>query len=206
MLIHGGRIWRAFEHNIRNVWAAGFSSVVISAPLNATDLTDPKAWTLSGEIAFDAVAGLVPPSWNPLPALVTPNYGWLEGGAVEPVGGEGDGGINVLLRVNSHPSANKAALLYLSGPGATPQFVQWIDPFPGGMSKFTVRRDSASGMAVSGGNNGRTAAPPTGLYVTLSNNIQDDSVTLPPHCGAVALPNKPVSWCVLSLEEPAAAC
>ena len=37
------------------------------------------------------------------------------------------------------------------------------------MTKFTVRRDPVSGM-----------------YVTLSNNIEDERVTAPPVCGALA--------------------
>lgn len=186
VLLHGGRLWRAFEHNTGKGWATGFAAVVVSAPANATDLLDPAAWTLSGELPFAAVADRVPASWG-IPAVVS-NFGWLEGGAVEPVGGDADPGINVVLRVNSQPAANKGALLYLPGPADTPRFVSWVDPMPGGMSKFTVRRDAPPG-------GGAPAPPYTGLYVTLSNWVNDESVTFPPSCAALPAPTGPVPCC-----------
>ena len=184
VLLHGGRLWRAFEHNTGPGWASGYAALVASAPADAPDLTDPRAWTLSGELNFSSVAPLVPPAWRAPYPLVAPAYGWLEGGVVPPP--DGGPGVSVLLRVNSRPAANKAALLRVAAPDAAPTFVQWVDPFPGGTSKFTVRRDDAGG----------TRAPPaTGLYVALANNVADASVTLPPTCGAVALPAAPVPCC-----------
>lgn len=168
----GQRIYRAYEHNTSPGWAVGYSSVIISAPLDGkSDLLSPSAWSLSGELPFSKVAGLVPANWT-RPAVV-PGYGWLEGGVVEP-SDPTDPGVYVILRVNSQPTANKGALLYLptpSVPGAPLLFKQWIEPFPGGMTKFDVRRDP---LPLSQGG--------TGLYVTLSNNIVDDSVSLAPTC------------------------
>ena len=57
-------------------------------------------------------------------------YGWLEGNAVQPVDAA-DGGVHILLRVNSLPSANKAALLHVANATAVPTFVEWVE-FPGG--------------------------------------------------------------------------
>lgn len=165
VLQHAGRWWRAYERN-DGAWAAGYGSFVLSAPVGS-DLMSPASWNASGILDFSSVLPLVPASWSS--PLVASSFGWLEGNAVEPVGGESDSGINIVLRVNSIPAANKAALLYLANATGTPSFVGWIDPFPGGMTKFTIRRDPASG-----------------LYVTLSNFIQDDSVTAPPVCGAVS--------------------
>ena len=158
-----GRIWRAFEHNVGAGWASGYAVVVLSAPAHAPDLLDPAAWTASGELPFVSVLPFVPPSWA-RPGVVSA-FGWLEGGAVEhehvvP-------GIAVMLRVNSLPAANKAALVTLSAPDAVPAFGGWVD-FPGGMTKFSVRRDNV-----------------TGLYVTLSNNVSDESVSSPPACAAL---------------------
>jgi hypothetical protein len=175
VLLHAGRIWRAFEHNVGPGWASGYSTLVVSAALDAPDLLDPSAWTLSGELPFSAVASLVPANWSD--ALVTSGFGWLETNAVEPVDLT-DTGVMLMLRVNSLPAANKAALLHVATPTAAPTFVAWVDPFPGGMSKFTVRRD-----------------PVTKVYLTLSNQVNDASVTLPPSCGPVSAPAGKVGCC-----------
>lgn len=175
VLSWAGRLWRAVEHNVGpGGWGVGYASLVLSAPSGVgTDLLSPASWALSGELPFASVAHLVPPSWSR--EGVVPGYGWLEGGPVEPPGSN-DTGIFVMLRVNSQPTANKAALLRLDSgaPGAPLTFVSWVDPFPGGMSKFDVKRD-----------------PVSGLYVTLSNDIQDDSVSLPPTCSYVTPPAPP---------------
>ena len=174
----GGRLWRAFEHNIGPGWASGYASVVLSAAEGAPDLLAPAAWTLSGALPFAAVAPLVPANWSfaPPPYSVKTGFGWLEGNAVE---AEGGAGIYVLLRVNSAPAANKAALLELAGPAAAPTFKAWVEPFWGGNSKFSVKRDAA-----------------TGLYVTLATNVAEPAgVTLPPTCGPVALPRAPLPCC-----------
>lgn len=169
VLLAAGRLWRALEHNTRPGWATGYAACVLSARADAPDLLDAGAWTLSGELPFaGAVAARVPAAWAR--PDVASAFGWLEGGAVDP-GDGGASGVRVLLRVNSLPAANKAALLALAAPGAAPAFVQWVDPFPGGMSKFTVRRDAA-----------------TGLFVALANNVSDDGVSLPPTCAAAAPP------------------
>ena len=176
VLLAGGRLWRALEHNTAPGWASGYSVCVLSAAADAADLLDPGAWTLSGELPFaGAVAARVPAGWRR--PEVASTFGWLEGGAVDP-GDGGASGIRVLLRVNSLPAANKAALVSLAAPGATPVFEQFIDPFPGGMTKFSVRRDAASG-----------------LFVSLTNNISDDSVSFPPSCGATAEPSGPLPCC-----------
>lgn len=170
VLLSGGRLWRAFEHNI-GAWGSGYASVVISADANAPDLSDPNAWTRSGELSFASVLHLVPSNWSdaPAPYTVTPNYGWLEGNAVER--DDGQAGIFIVLRVNSPPAANKAALLELAGAAATPVFIKWIEPFYGGNSKFSIKRDPASG-----------------LYVALvSAVVEPAAVTLPPSCGPVSL-------------------
>jgi hypothetical protein len=171
---NAGRLWRAFEWNT-GPWGSGYSSVVLSAPANATDLLDKSAWTLSGALPFSNVSHLVPSNWsNP---LVTSSAGWLEGNAV--VLPDGSDGIGIMLRVNSVPAANKAAFLTLSGPTAVPEFAGWVENFPGGMSKFSIRQDNS-----------------TGLYVTISNYIQDARVTLPPICGlATGAVTGPVSCC-----------
>ena len=168
----GGRLWRALERNSGAGWAAGYAACVLSARADAPDLLDAAAWTLSGELPFASVAASVPAGWRD--AAVASSFGWLEGGAVD----DGEGGVAVLLRVNSLPAANKAALLTLAAPNATPAFAGWVDPFPGGMTKFSVRRDAASG-----------------LFVTLANYVADASVSLPPSCAALPAPAGPLPCC-----------
>jgi hypothetical protein len=194
----GGRLWRAFERNDGPDWPGSYTSLVMSAAANASDLLEPSAWTLSGGLPFSSVASKVPSSWQH--PSVSSNFGWLEGNVVEPP--DGSLGVSILLRVNSAPAANKAALLSLAEPNGVPVFVSWVD-FPGGMSKFTVRRDAASGS-----------------YVTLSNYVNDAKglealVSLPPTCGpltnASALGvSKTLSCCSISQAEactpPPAAC
>lgn len=176
VLEFAGRLWRALEHNTAPGWASGYSVVVLSAAADAPNLLDPAAWTLSGELPFaGAVRARVPAAWAR--AGVVSSYGWLEGGAVDP-GDGGSSGIRVLLRVNSLPAANKAALVSLASATATPVFESWIDPFPGGMTKFSVRRDAVSG-----------------LFVSLTNNVSDDSVSFPPSCAALPSPAGPLPCC-----------
>jgi hypothetical protein len=172
VVLVGGRLWRALERNVGAGWASGYSSCVLSARADAPDLLDAAAWTLSGELPFSSVAASVPAHWRD-PAVAS-NFGWLEGGTVD----DGNGGVAVLLRVNSLPAANKAALLTLAAPNATPAFAGWVEPFPGGMTKFSVRRDAV-----------------TGLFVTLANNVSDASVTLPPSCAALPAPTGPLPCC-----------
>ena len=173
ILVHGGRLWRAFELNVGPEWAAGYAALVISCAMTA-DLMDPTSWTISGSLPFSSVRSLVPSQWTN-PALAS-NFGWLEGNAVAPLNAS-DSGVNIVLRVNSLPAANKAALLYVPSASSTPVFQAFLE-FPGGMSKFSVRKDSS-----------------TGVFVTISNNIQDDSISFPPVCGSVLAPTHSVGPC-----------
>jgi hypothetical protein len=100
VLLHAGRLWRAYEQNT-GAWASGYSTVVISAAADAASLLAPSAWTLSQPVPFSVVAGLVPASWAV--QGVTPAYGWLEGNAVAPPN-DSDAGIYIMLRVNSQVS------------------------------------------------------------------------------------------------------
>ena len=158
-----GRLWRAYERN-DGAWASGYAAFMASADASAAvNIMDPSAWTMSDVLDFSTVASRVPSNWSS--PLVVSGFGWLEGNAVPPVNAS-DTGMHIVLRVNSLPVSNKAALLHVTNATSAPTFVAWIDPFPGGMSKFTIRKD-----------------PVSGLYVTLSNNIKDERVTAPPVCG-----------------------
>jgi hypothetical protein len=108
-----------------------YAALLLSANASSVDLLDPAVWTLSGELPFSAVAASVPPTWNNATVgLVVPQLGWLEGNAVEPTPDTEGTVAHILLRVNSQPAGNKAALLGLAAPDAPPVFVAWVD-FPG---------------------------------------------------------------------------
>jgi hypothetical protein len=133
VLHHGGRLYRAFEDCTPCDWGRGFRAAVISAADDA-DLLDAASWTMSNSLPFD-------PAWAP---AHWDNPGWLEGNLVEAP----DGGLVNILRVNSDPDADVAALVTVHDGGRRLAF----DPangflaFPGGMTKFTIRRDPASGL------------------------------------------------------------
>jgi len=142
----GGRLYRAVEDCDPCVWGSGFRSCVISAD-EAADLLDAASWTMSNKLPFDPA--WTPPAWGQVDVP-----GWLEGNVVE----SPDGELWNILRFNSAPAVDKAAMVRVEEDGARLDFdpgTGFID-LPGGMTKFTIRRD-----------------PATGLYLTLSNNNTD---------------------------------
>lgn len=145
VVLHQGRLYRAFEDCDPCVWGPGFRSLVMSAPAD-DDLLVAGNWTMSSRLAFDPE--WVPTEWGPLEAP-----GFLEGNVVVAPDGE----LLNILRCNSCPGVDKAVVLRLSWDGGLlrQSFARFID-FPGGMTKFTIRRD-----------------PVSGLYLTLSNNNTD---------------------------------
>lgn len=145
MLFKNGRIYRAFEDCEPCVWGQGFKSLVISIDENA-DLLDASNWTMSNKLAFDRA--WLPEEWETLN-----NPGWLEGNVVETPDSE----IWNILRFHSEPLVDKAAIVRVSQDGKRISFdpKDFID-FPGGMTKFSIRRD-----------------PETKLYLTISNNNTD---------------------------------
>ena len=146
VLRHAGRLYRAFEDCDPCEWPRGFQSCVISASEDS-DLLNAASWTMSNKLRFDP--GWVPAEWGNLDAP-----GWLEGNVVATP----DGPLVNILRLHSAPRVGLAAVVDVLEEGRRVEF----DPatgfieFPGGMSKFTIRRD-----------------PVTGLYLTLANNNTD---------------------------------
>ncbi len=143
VLISNNRIYRAFEDNNPLNWPEGFKSLVISADVNS-DLMNPENWTMSNKLAFN-------PAWW---GGGSPEPGWLEGNMVEAPNGE----LWNILRFHSDPVVDKAAIVKVSRDGTTVSFdpaTGFID-FPGGATKFTIRRD-----------------PVTEKYIALVNNNTD---------------------------------
>lgn len=151
---HRGRLYRAFEDNDPIGWPQGFQACVISCPTDA-DLLKADSWVMSNKLPYDPTTD--PPEFGGAftggvhTRKVTQAAGWLEGNIV--VGP--DGALWNVMRVNSAPVCDRVAFIRVLDEGREIRF----DPadfvaFPGGMSKFTIRRD-----------------PVDGLYWTLSNNI-----------------------------------
>ncbi len=146
---HKGRLYRAFEDCDPCDWGTGFKSLVVSAPVGA-DLLDAASWTMSDKLAFD-------PAWVPAKWNKPTKPGWLEGNVVV----DPQGSLVNILRFNSEPEVDKAALVRIA-EGRDGSMKLSFDPstgyldFPGGMTKFSIRRDQS-----------------TGMYLTISNNNTD---------------------------------
>ena len=150
ILVHGGRLYRAFEDCRDARWGSGFQSLVVSARVDA-DLLDAANWTMSNKLAFDPA--WVPEDWG---KLVNP--GWLEGNVVA----DRDGQLWNILRFHSDPLADKAAMVQLSADGTALAFdpgTGFID-FPGGMTKFTIRWDESTAQYLALCNNNTDPARP----------------------------------------------
>jgi hypothetical protein len=145
VVVHQGRIWRAFEQFAPTAPTREFRAFVVSAPESA-DLLDAASWTRSSSLVHRR-------EW-----LATRNAEWLEGNIVV----ARDGSLRNLLRVESHPAIG--APFSLPGPNAgIPRFevaaalrvaadgrAVSFDPsrdyvhFIGSEAKFTIRYDPES--------------------------------------------------------------
>lgn len=145
VIVHDGRVWRAFEQFAPTAPERAFRAFVMSAPEDS-DLLQAASWTCSNALPFDK-------AW-----LNTRNAEWLEGNVVvTPAGGIVD-----ILRVESHPAAGAAfelpgtaraiprfevaAMMTVSADGRRVAFDPARDfiHFIGGESKFTIRFDPES--------------------------------------------------------------
>ncbi len=145
-----GRIYRAFEDNVTQEWPKGFHSLVISADADA-DLLKASSWRKSNHLAYNQETD--PPEFasgaEHLPGGRA--AGWLEGNVVV----DTQGNLLNILRVNSLPIVNRAAIVNVLDEGRRVEFdskTGFIE-FPGGMTKFAIRYD-----------------PKTKRYWTLANN------------------------------------
>jgi hypothetical protein len=147
VVIHNGRIYKAFEDCDPLEWGVGFQACVISAPANA-DLLDANNWTMSNKIPFNP--DWIPMEWNKDNAK-TP--GWREGNVVVAP----DGQLwNIMTFEAGSIYDEKSPRLQILDDGKTLTFdpeTGYID-FPGSKAKFTIRRD-----------------PETGTYLSLVNNL-----------------------------------
>ena len=140
VLFYRNRIWRAFEDNVSGKWPDGFQALVISAKVGS-DLFKSSSWVMTNKLPYDPTTD--PPEFgSPDEESGAKRPGWLEGNVVAGLNGQ----VYNILRVNSAPVANKAAVTKVSNDGRKLSFdpkTGFID-FPGGMSKFTIRFDNES--------------------------------------------------------------
>ena len=145
VIVHSGRVWRAFEQFAPTSPERAFRAFVMSAPEDA-DLLNASNWTRSHALPFDK-------TW-----LNTRNAEWLEGNVVVTP----EGRVVDILRVESHPATGAAfelpgaartiprfevaAMMAVSADGRTVRFDPAHDfvHFIGSESKFTIRYDPQS--------------------------------------------------------------
>lgn len=145
MVIHKGRIWRAFEESPDAKNERDFYAFVMSAPLDA-DLLKASSWTMTNKISFDR-------NW-----LNADRPTWLEGNVVITP----EGKLIDMLRIESKQIEGKefeltggakgitryevAAFINISDDGKTAIFNEHKNfvHFPGAQSKFTIRYDPIS--------------------------------------------------------------
>ncbi len=129
VLVHNGRIWRAFEKvdpTVTPGYSREFRAMVVSAPINA-DLLNASNWTVSNTLLMGDYIS---------------NGAWLEGNVVAAPYGS----VKNILRTG-WLGADKAAVVQVSSNGATLSFSpQTIIDFPGGCVKFTIRYDQQTNL------------------------------------------------------------
>lgn len=153
VFFHQGRIYKSCEDLYTDgtspEWRADrFQAFVLSAKEDA-DLLDASSWTMSSKVQFDY-------RQVKEEGLAGEYCGWLEGNPIADPAGK----LHNMLRIHLL-KPNKAAILDLSDDGKELSFNYdtGIIDFIGGRSKFTIRRD-----------------PATGMYFTLSSYVTDDPV------------------------------
>lgn len=134
VVYHKGKIYRAFENLTQFLpGMRGYKAFAISADENA-DLLNAASWIKSTEVAYDT-------SKDPEGSRNT--TGWIEGNMV--VGP--DGRLWDILRVNSTPFFDRAAMVEIKDNGKTAEFSpENFITLPGGMSKFLIRKDPHSNV------------------------------------------------------------
>lgn len=131
---HNGRLYRAFEGlDTRYNWTRGYRAFVIS--INETaDLMTASNWKMSTKVTYNE-------GWDPPGSEET--TGWIEGNAVV----DPSGNLVNVIRVNSVPFIDKAAIIRVNNTGDSATFTpdDFIN-FPGGLHKFVIRRDLVTGV------------------------------------------------------------
>lgn len=146
VVVHNGRIWRAYEETLGDEKSRDFHALVISAPVGA-DLLKATSWTRSNSIRFDE-------NW-----INAKRANWLEGNLVVAPNGK----LVDFMRLETwlgkgqkyelegsaagKPRHEVAAVISVSDDGKKVSFENKPSEyvlFPGAETKFTIRYDSLS--------------------------------------------------------------
>ena len=143
--LNGGTMFRAMEWRTGNVtyYGSDFTAVMVWGNSNCADLSLTSCWNISSVLHFNR--SWIPAEWG---NLTEPS--WQEGNAVETPDNKG---VVIILRFNDPKAVNKAVIVDFDINSNSLKFRQFIG-FPGGHTKFTIRRH-----------------PKSGVYWTLSNNV-----------------------------------
>ena len=133
IVIHKGRIWRAFEYATAKEakWPERYSAIVMSAPVHS-DLLKAKNWRRSETL------------YSEKPQLNGNFRGWLEGNIV--YDHQNNELLNI-LRVHAPKQAEEyVAKVHVSpnGKKLKYQLDTGLSQFPGGSKKFTIRYDEST--------------------------------------------------------------
>jgi hypothetical protein len=141
VLVHGGRLWRAFETCPPG--NENWKSVVVAGDVNR-DLLDPASWRISNEVAYPGTPPALTQGLFRDPRIKKANDGWLEGNIIER-----NGRLFVLPRVRMQfqTTANMTAVLEVANDDnqLAIRFLQFY-PMPGGQNKFHILRDPQTGL------------------------------------------------------------
>ncbi|MBQ8140185.1 MAG: exo-alpha-sialidase [Clostridia bacterium] len=178
VLIANGRIYKAYAgqgiNGLSFSWKKGCSIFVESAPIDS-DLLDASNWTVSSTVKFDTNVFLAHQNTSKTPTYVyaqEPNVVLAK-----------DGSVWVMARIDSNPIPGYSLRLRLSEDCKTLTYDKnskdSIISFDGGITKYTVRYDSA-----------------TGKYLALVNNTLDERSSYQRNVLSLAVSDDMINWTI----------
>ncbi len=146
VVIHNGRIWRAYEFSPDPDNERDFHAFVLSAPVDA-DLLNASSWTRSDSLRFDeSWLNAKRPNWFEGNMVVTPNGELVDFMRLETWQAV-NGDFNIQGSAAGIPRYEVAAKISVSVDGKHVSFnntsAEYVH-FPGAESKFTIRYDPVS--------------------------------------------------------------
>lgn len=146
VVVHKGRIWRAYEEVVVPEASRDFHALVISAPVDA-DLLKASSWTRSNSIRFDEKwVNAKRANWLEGNLVVAPNGKLVDFMRLETWLGKGQR-YELEGSTAGKPRHEVAAVISVSDDGKTVSFENKPEAyvlFPGAETKFTIRYDSLS--------------------------------------------------------------
>ncbi len=146
VVVHNGRIWRAYEETLGDDPNRDFYALVISAPVDA-DLLKASSWTRSNSIRFEEKwVNAKRPNWLEGNIVVTPEGKLIDFMRLETWLGK-DQKYELEGAAAGKPRHEVAAVISVADDGKKVSFENKPSEyvlFPGAETKFTIRYDSLS--------------------------------------------------------------